>query len=84
MFGAACLRSKKRNRLRPENATRLVRVHSNLVLLGKRKHVDFERTHNEINAMSDDDDSASSGADDDDDDDDEGGVLAARRATADM
>ena len=78
--------SKKRNSLRPEKATRLVRVHSNLVLLGKRKHVDFERTHNEINAMSDDDDSASSGAAAaaDDDDDEEGGVLAARRATADM
>lgn len=42
--------TKKRNALKPEKATALVRVHSNLVLLGKRKHVDFDQAHNELAA----------------------------------
>ena len=79
---------KKRNSLKPATATRLVRVHSNLVLLGKRKRVHFARAHNEITAMSDDEEETSSGVEDlspggDDDDDEEAAVLAARRATAD-
>ena len=70
--------SKKRYSLKPATATRLVRVHSNLVLLGKRKRVDFARAHNEITAMSDDEEETSSGVEDlspgggDDDDDEEG------------
>ena len=68
-----------------------MRVHSNLVLLGKRKRVDFGKAHNEITAMSDDEEEMSSGVedlvspDDDDDADDADGdraALALQRATA--
>ena len=47
--------SKKRNSLKPSSANALVRVHSNLVLLGKRKRVDFADAHNELAAREESD-----------------------------